>query len=225
MNIVPRNVAKATILYRHEFWLEKSCGHDLLTWILVMAISSDGFSFLDGYCSTVQGLLDWFEVDLRFTELLFIQIDLCAIKSWLWNYMPLLQNIVSFMRLFWKETYHFKEPTNHSQRVSYQVMAFWVQVKSHGQFKSWPDDFSSQPCLFSSHMAITFGKSTMTCDMVDFSMGWLQLVGSLKLDASFAEYRLFYKALVTWIQVMAKSSDGFLSSSQKPWPIQVMATW
>ena len=32
--------------------------------------------FCDGYCSTVQGLLDWFEVDLGFTELLFIQIDL-----------------------------------------------------------------------------------------------------------------------------------------------------
>jgi len=31
--------------------------------------------FLDGYCSTVQGLLDWFEVDLGFTELLFIQIE------------------------------------------------------------------------------------------------------------------------------------------------------
>ena len=30
---------------------------------------------LDGYCSTVQGLLDWFEVDLGFTELLFSQID------------------------------------------------------------------------------------------------------------------------------------------------------
>jgi len=25
-------------------------------------------TFLDGYCSTVQGLLDWFEVDLGFTE-------------------------------------------------------------------------------------------------------------------------------------------------------------
>jgi len=36
-------------------------------------------SFLDGYCSTVQGLLDWFEVDLGFAELLFIQIDLCVI--------------------------------------------------------------------------------------------------------------------------------------------------
>ena len=35
-------------------------------------------SFFDGYCSTVQGLLDWFEVDLGFTELLFIQIDLCV---------------------------------------------------------------------------------------------------------------------------------------------------
>ena len=34
--------------------------------------------FLDGYCSTVQGLLEWFEVDLGFTEHLFIQIDLCV---------------------------------------------------------------------------------------------------------------------------------------------------
>jgi len=32
-------------------------------------------SFLDGYCSTIQDLLDWFEVDLGFTELLLIQID------------------------------------------------------------------------------------------------------------------------------------------------------
>ena len=35
--------------------------------------------FLDGYCSTVQGLLDWFEVDLGFTELKFIQIYLCVL--------------------------------------------------------------------------------------------------------------------------------------------------
>jgi len=33
------------------------------------------YSIFDGYCSTVQGLLDWFEVDLRFTDLLFIQIE------------------------------------------------------------------------------------------------------------------------------------------------------
>ena len=37
------------------------------------------YIFLDGYCSTVQGLLDWFEVDLGFTKLSFIQIDLCVL--------------------------------------------------------------------------------------------------------------------------------------------------
>ena len=36
------------------------------------------FAVFDGYCSTVQGLLDWVEVDLGFTELLIIQIDLCV---------------------------------------------------------------------------------------------------------------------------------------------------
>ena len=36
-------------------------------------------TLFDGYCSTVQGLLDWFEVDLGFTELSFIQIDLCVL--------------------------------------------------------------------------------------------------------------------------------------------------
>jgi len=34
-------------------------------------LSHPPFCF-DGYCSTVQGLLDWFEVDLGFTELSFI---------------------------------------------------------------------------------------------------------------------------------------------------------
>ena len=35
--------------------------------------------FLDGYCSTVQGLLDWFEVDVGVTKLLLIQTDLCVV--------------------------------------------------------------------------------------------------------------------------------------------------
>jgi len=36
-------------------------------------------TFVDGYCSTLQGLLDCFEVDLGFTELSFIQMDLCVL--------------------------------------------------------------------------------------------------------------------------------------------------
>jgi len=35
--------------------------------------------FLDGYCSTAQDLLDWFEIDLGFTKLLFIQTGLCVL--------------------------------------------------------------------------------------------------------------------------------------------------
>jgi len=40
----------------------------------VQHIHDSYHTFLDGYCSTVQGLLDWFEVDLEFTELLLCDI-------------------------------------------------------------------------------------------------------------------------------------------------------
>ena len=36
-------------------------------------------SFVNGYCSTLPGLLDCFAVDLGFTELSFIQIGLCVL--------------------------------------------------------------------------------------------------------------------------------------------------
>ena len=37
--------------------------------------------FLDRYCSTVQGLLDWFEVDLGFTELSCVRVLVCVCVS------------------------------------------------------------------------------------------------------------------------------------------------
>ena len=42
----------------------------------VPAIVSHFRTFFDEYCSTVQGLLDWFEVDLGFTELSLISVPL-----------------------------------------------------------------------------------------------------------------------------------------------------
>jgi len=36
-------------------------------------------------------------------------------------------------------------------------------------------------------------------------MGWLQLVGALKLQVSFAEYRLFYRALLQKRPVILRS--------------------
>jgi len=35
-------------------------------------------------------------------------------------------------------------------------------------------------------------------------MGWLRLVGSLKLQVSFAEYRLFYRALLQKIPIILR---------------------
>ena len=43
------------------------------------------------------------------------------------------------------------------------------------------------------HNYATLNYVYMQCDS---TMGWLQLVGSLKLSVSFAEYRLFYRALL-----------------------------
>ena len=78
-------------------------------------------TFVDRYCSTVQGVLDWFEVDLGFTELLVIQIDstnvsldaisvcfdlfdygVATISRPPYNYKSFLQNIVYFIGLFCK---------------------------------------------------------------------------------------------------------------------------
>ena len=57
-------------------------------------------TFFDGCCSTVQGLLDWFEVDLGFTELSFIQIDLCVLcDNKEGTYLIYIQDIThSYMR-------------------------------------------------------------------------------------------------------------------------------
>jgi len=54
--------------------VNQSCMCFHVCWLIHMC----GKTLLGGYCSTVQGLLDWFEVDLGFTELLFIQIELCV---------------------------------------------------------------------------------------------------------------------------------------------------
>ena len=66
------------------------------------------FTFVDGYCSTVQGLLDWFEVDLGFTELSFMYLftDLYRHMNHLWIFTDIwiicgsLQIFESFMDLF-----------------------------------------------------------------------------------------------------------------------------
>jgi len=65
----------------HVIHMHESC--HTCVWVKSSWIKS---AFLDGYCSTVQGLLDWIEVDLGFTKLLFIQTDLFCVwvkSSWI----------------------------------------------------------------------------------------------------------------------------------------------
>ena len=74
---------------------------------LNLTIDADVFSrtkirhlvFLHGYCSTVQGhgFLDWFEVDLGFTELFLIQTDLCVMCVFLDGYCS---TVKCFLDLF-----------------------------------------------------------------------------------------------------------------------------
>ena len=45
--------------------------------IYMCDMATIGCTFRDGYCKHCTGFVDWFEVDLGFTELLFIQIGLC----------------------------------------------------------------------------------------------------------------------------------------------------
>ena len=41
----------------------------MYVWIFICVLGKEPTDpFFDGYCSTVQGLLDWFEVDLGFTR-------------------------------------------------------------------------------------------------------------------------------------------------------------
>jgi len=50
-----------------------------------------------------------------------------TISRLLKNYRSLLQNIVSFIGLFCKETNHFKEPTNRSHTIPYIWAMGWLR--------------------------------------------------------------------------------------------------
>jgi len=67
-------------------------------------------SSLDGYFSTVQGLLDWFEVDLGFTEPLLIHIDLCVMCVFV------LYSLVLLSRQHSRRCHHTHPPHTHKHK-------------------------------------------------------------------------------------------------------------
>jgi len=63
-----------------------------------------------------------------------------------------------------------------------------------------------------------------------WAMGWLRLVGSLKLSVSFAEYRVFYRALLQKRPIILRSllveatPYGFVTFPSRFW-LQLQKTW
>ena len=65
----------SNLIHNSEFLRRRTSEFQDLLDYKTFVVRRDENSFFDGYCSTVQGLLDWFEADLGFTNLSFIQID------------------------------------------------------------------------------------------------------------------------------------------------------
>jgi len=83
--------------------------------------------------------------------------------------------------------------------------------------------------LVAARFARPLATNVSTFSDIERVMGWLRLVGSLKLQVSFAEYRLFYRALLQKRPVILKSllivatpyvSDSltFLQYTSRPFP-------
>jgi len=106
-------------------WHKMDCCSDFETRILWWTRA-----FFDGYCSAVQGLLDWFEVDLGFTELSFTQIDLCVLCVFVLyscvslSSCPLSNKLLTlnfFDRLFCKRDLQVE-----SEQLSWEWAAHWA---------------------------------------------------------------------------------------------------
>ena len=60
-------------------------------------------------------------------------------------------------------------------------------------------------CVSYIHATVSSHKNDTRHTSNEVYMGWLRLVGSLKLQVSFAEYRLFYRALLQKRPIILKS--------------------
>ena len=97
-------------------------------------------TFLDGFCSTVQDLLEWFEVDWGCTELLFIQIDVCMCEvscvTWLTSHFTYATWLMSDSWLMSHVTY---------KSVTYIYVyiheSTWVMSGSTRLNHRWHDSF------------------------------------------------------------------------------------
>jgi len=131
-----------------------------------MYLSKVSFSiqrtFLDRYCSTVQGLLDWFEVDLGFTELLFIQINLCV------------------MLIQYPERVRWKIKVHSSQRSNESLTHTYAHRHPHTNTHTANVPQRDSKRVLTITLSTDMKKVNAKGESQESGMGWLRLVGSLK---------------------------------------------
>ena len=101
LNMWASSVCMCVYVYIYEY-IRTHHGHPILGLLCRLFCKGYLHIILDEYCSTVQGLLDWCEVDLGFTELLFIQIDLCCLfcKGYLHMWASFVHMWASFVHMW-----------------------------------------------------------------------------------------------------------------------------
>jgi len=96
---MPHSHVTSRIHVRHDVFIRDVTHSFVWHDTCICALFHTWHAFLKGYCSTVQGLLDWFEVDLGFPELVFIQIDLCNMTH---AYLPCFIHDMPYPYVTWR---------------------------------------------------------------------------------------------------------------------------
>ena len=150
-----------------------------VTYAWGMSRMKASFSFFDGYCSTVQCLLDWFEVDLGFTELSVVSRMNASFFTW----------IICDMTHFLHESY-----VTWLIHVTYERVIFYMN-------HMWHDSFAR-----TNESGQTLWISPVKYESIVSCAGWPRLIGCLKLQVIFRQRATNYRALLRKITYKDKAS-------------------
>jgi len=101
-----------------------------------------------------------------------------------------------------KEAYNFKEPTNYSHPTLANMRRKTDAFRNIPRFDHPLEEF---PIPFKILHIVLTSMHRKTFAIRNAGMGWLRLVGSLKLQVSLAEYRLFCRALLQKRPIILRS--------------------
>jgi len=129
--------------------------------------------FLDGYCSTVQGLLDWFEVDLGFPELFLFRL-ICVLSVFFADVclMTQCQHHFDVQPLSWARHDSFMCDTHTHVHVHAHARTYTHTHADVCLMTQCQHHFDVQPLSWASASSY-FPRAAMAC--ATFSLPWSEL--------------------------------------------------